>query len=451
MKFPAVLFSVSLAANAAFLLTLALHPSLAPSGIRDYFSTARASDSISDAPPGRTAAEEAAAGKNARKDAAGPHPPLWSTFDKGDLKRLVAQLQAAGFPVYAIREIVSDSLRDKYEGAIRRLMQPDPNTPYWKTPPPGVIDPARVAEVRHLTNEYNQILRDLLGNFATRNDGDITGEERRRFGNLSAAKIDAATRITGDYDEMTAQLRAAMNNIILPEDREKLALLEREKHADLAAVLTPEELADYDMRNSTVTARLRPAMTLFNPTESEFRAIYQIQSPLADTLYPTAIGGTSINLDTVDAAQRSLQGQLQAALGEQRFVEYTRSMDRDYQTLAGLEQQQNLPAGTAVQAYDLRTALAQESTRIAKDPALNGDQKRAALQALGQSTRTQLVAALGPVASETYLRTANTWLNMVEHGNAVTFLSTTLGTVTRLQPISFGPRDAVGRAAPARP
>jgi hypothetical protein len=116
-----------------------------------------------------------------------------------------------------------------------------------------------------------------------------------------------------------------------------------------------------------------------------------------------------------------------------------------------LEQQQNLPAGTAVQAYDLRTALAQESTRIAKDPALNGDQKRAALQALGQSTRTQLVAALGPVASETYLRTANTWLNMVEHGNAVTFLSTTLGTVTRLQPISFGPRDAVGRAAPARP
>ena len=125
-------------------------------------------------------------------------------------------------------------------------------------------------------------------------------------------------------------------------------------------------------------------------------------------------------------------------------------MDRDYQTLAGLEQQQNLPAGTAVQAYGLRTALAQESTRIAKDPALNADQKRAALQALGQSTRTQLVAALGPVASETYLRTANTWLSMVERGNAVTFVSTTLGTVTRQQPIP-GPRAAVGSAAPARP
>src|SRR5260221_6737104 len=52
-------------------------------------------------------------------------------------------------------------------------------------------------------------------------------------------------------------------------------LFRSERRADIAAMLTPEELADYDLRTSRITGRLRPAMTLLDAGEDEFRRIYQ--------------------------------------------------------------------------------------------------------------------------------------------------------------------------------
>ena len=446
MKLPVVLLSVSLAANAALVATLALRPSLVPPSLRDYFF--RAGSSAGSKVKAGADDTAASAAKNAGKKETA-HVPLWSTFEVGDLKKLVAQLQAAGFPAYAIRAVVEDRLRDKYEGGLRKILQRDPNTPYWKMPAPGILDPSRVAEFRHLSNEYDQTLRDLLGG-ASREDGDVTSDERRRFGNLPVEKIDAATRVLADYDELAAQLRASMNDITLPEDREKLALLEKEKHADLATVLSPEELADYDMRNSIITNRLRPAMSLFHPTESEFRAIYNIQLPHVDVLYPQLTRGLPVAFDL--DAQLALNDPLKAALGEERFTEYMRDSDRDYQNLVALEQEQHLAAGTAMQAYNLRQALAQESTRIAKDPALDYDQKRAALQTLAQSTRSQLVATLGPVASQTFLRNANIWLTMVENGSPVTFISAAgIGTFPSRQILARPPTAGTGNAGTTTP
>ena len=116
-----------------------------------------------------------------------------------------------------------------------------------------------------------------------------------------------------------------------------------------------------------------------------------------------------------------MAGQLTATLGEARYVEYARASDREYQTITRLAQQANLPATVAVQTYDLRAQASKESNRIFSDTALSTDQKRAALQTLAQSTRTQLSATLGAEVGGTYLKVAESWLSRIERGSAVTF------------------------------
>jgi hypothetical protein len=407
MKLRPVFLAGSLLVNASLLAALVLQPSLAPPGFRDFF--ARGSRSSS--------AATGTAGTAASAKGADAHAGLWATLHTDDLKDLVARMQAAGFPIWAIRAVVQAEVDARYMARIRALTQPDPDTPFWKPTPSMGMDPKRMADYMQLVGERSKLLRDVLGNFALRDDGDITSVQRRRYGDISTAKIDSVEQINQDYSEMTAQVRAAMNGITLPEDRAKLALLKSEEQADLAAVLTPAELEDYNMRNSTVTTLLRPALALFNATPDEFRAIYNVEQPLSDQLYPTA----PLSYNDMMQTRQQLADQLKAALGDQRYADFARSSDRDYQQLAQLEERDNLPPGTALQAYNLRDNLSQESNRIFSDPTLDTDQKRAALQSLAQNTRSQLTATLGPTASDAYIKTANSWLNSVERGGAVTF------------------------------
>jgi hypothetical protein len=112
--------------------------------------------------------------------------------------------------------------------------------------------------------------------------------------------------------------------------------------------------------------------------------------------------------------------QIKAALGDQRFTDYARASNSEYQQLTRVAQRENIPTEVANRAFALRDTVAQESNRIAADTSLNPDQKRTALQTLVQSTRTQIVATLGRTAGDAYLQSAN-WLNNVERGSAVTF------------------------------
>jgi len=118
---------------------------------------------------------------------------------------------------------------------------------------------------------------------------------------------------------------------------------------------------------------------------------------------------------------------LKTALGDERYADYSPETNYDYQQLKHLTQRDNLPSDTALRAYGLRDNVVQESNRIYDDAALSNEQKLAALQALAQQTRSQLVATLGPVVGPTYVKQVdNQWLNMLERGNAVNFTGTSM-------------------------
>lgn len=421
MKAAPLFLAGSLAVNAALVVAFAWHPSLSPPIFRNFFvRNFHAADESAQAKPATT-----------KPAAAAGSASLWASLQTDDLPTLVARLRAAGFPADVIREVLRTRVNARYNARLSALMEPDPNTPYWKTSAYEIGDAKRREEINQLQRERAKALRDLLKDdvFAT---GDVTAAQRRQFGNLSRAKIDLVQRVEDDYQELFSQVRAAMNGVTLPEDREKLALLTREKQTDLAALLTPEELADYTMRTSPITNLLRTRLSNFDPTESEFRAIFQEQQALNDK-FPTNISGGIISGTDFEArrtAQQELEKALKADLGDARYAEYTRATSNDFQQLSRLAQRDNLPAETAIQAYNVRDKLAQASNQIFDDASLSPDQKRAALQTLAQDTRAQLLAMLGPTSGPAYVKIADQVLKQVEQGSAVSFTNSGGGMIS---------------------
>jgi hypothetical protein len=245
--------------------------------------------------------------------------------------------------------------------------------------------------------------------------------QRRQFGSIPKEKIDLVQRINDDYAEMTSQVRAAMQGITLPEDRDKIALLEREKRADLAAILTPAELEEYEMRSSPLTSRLRNSLSLMDASEAEFRAIFKVQQAFNDRVNPVMSGMISQQMmEDRREAQKQMNEQLKSVLPAERFSEFMRSSNTDYQQLHRLAQKENSPAETVTRAFSIRDTISAESVRIADDNALTTEQKRAALTALAQKGRTQILSTLGPGAGESYAQVAR-WLTTLERGSGVVF------------------------------
>lgn len=433
MKLPTVLLALSVAANAALLTAFAVRPTLAPPQVRSFFTSEAAP-----APVAKTAVQTSSAAATTAVEAGRPkpgvaateqQPTLWSKLQTDDLRTLVQRLKAAGFPVSVVRAVVSAELQKRYAPRLNAVMASPAATEYWK----GELNSyssinSKVSEERNkIYRERSRVMREVLGDdFFGSDVAEVSETMRNRFGNLSRAKIDLVQRISEDYEEMTNDIRSAARGVVLPEDRAKLALLEREKRADLAAVLTPQELQEYEMRTSMITSRLRQSMTLMDATEQEFRTIYSIHQKYADQLDPTGgLGGsyTSNTLEKRHQAEKQVQLEIAAALGEARAAEFERSSNYEYRQLAAIAKQNNLATDAAVRAYELRAAAAEQSVRIGDDRNMTPEQKRAALQALAQETREKLTNTLGP-AGQDYAKSAS-WLSAIERGSTVRFMGST--------------------------
>jgi hypothetical protein len=431
MKLPALILAGSLAANAA-LVVVYLNRSHPPTESDQAHTNDAATSKSASVKTGPTVAGSES------KIAAAPaaDPKTWARLNPGDLHALVARLRAAGFPPATIRAIVAaqvaDQIRPKFIEASANTEIP----PFWATTSIGNFgaDPKALAILRDLGRESNRLIKEALGPDFPDDDPDTKRYQKNRYGDLPREKIDQLQRITEDYDDLRMQTTQAARGLMLPEDREKLALLDKEKRADLAKLLTPQEMEDYVMRTSLTTAMLRTALTAFDASETEFRAIFQAKQAFDDK-YSYQNMGSFLGADAMkerNAAQQQMGEQLKTALGEQRYADYVRSSDREFQSISRLAQQANLPATAALQVYDTRTQASTESNRIFADTSLNTDQKRAALQALAQTTRAQITAGLGTEAGGTYLKIAG-WISNIERGGAVSF-NDGGGTNTRYLP-----------------
>lgn len=428
LRISSLLLIGSLAANAALLVAVRLRPTLVPPEWQSVLGARRTDATPARAATGLKASGETRVPPSGAGNAGAGRGWSWADLQSDDLPALLARLKAAGFPPHVIRAVIVAKIDAHFAPRYEELYGVNEKRPYWKAQPVNfgpANDPKVFETMGQLYREYRRMTRELLGDEFSDYHADPTAEQRRRYGDLSPAKIARLQQIEDDYEEMMAQVRAASLGVTLPQDRKKLDLLEREKKADLAALLSPEEREEHAMRTSHTTGNMRVTMATMDATEEEFRAIFrlrQAQDERIRAMRPAEAMAARVDGGGDEPSPLSLQlaQAIKAALGEQRYAEYARASTHEYQQLARLAQREGLPAEAANRAFAVRDTVASESNRIFGDPALSLDEKRAALQTLARQSQAQILSLLGSNAGAAYLKQTR-WLTTVERGSAVSF------------------------------
>lgn len=324
----------------------------------------------------------------------------WANLAPGaDLPGFVARLRAAGFPPRVVRTLVQQLVNERIPA--------DPAEkearPYWVAE-----DLAAAHERRQKSHRERQaLLESLLGPEARPGATLDATTRERRFGHLSGDKVDALLKLERDYGEVESLLVADRPaRALTPEESKRFqqerALVEREKLADLARILTPAELEQYELRNSGVARNLSRQLRGVELSEQEYAALYRLQKTF-ETQYPQ---GLSLGPDAYHqrmTAQLNLQQQFRGVLDEARFIAYLNATDYGY--TQAREFTRTYPALTPAATYDfyrLQLQMQGAFRDVSQNQALSGAQRAERVRTIASEYEPRLAAVLGPEALAAY-------------------------------------------------
>lgn len=391
-----VLLGLSLAANAALLLT---HRTAAPMN-----APAAGAPSDSATLAAQPSAASASAANATRETATGPDdaPPdalrgvTWRTpRSDDDYRALAAELRAAGLPSRLIYRALSSLYLQQ-----RLADSPLARAPYWLR---TKVDQSK--EMRDLYRTQADQLAALLGPDARPSVRLSAVDRKRQYGDLSDAKIDALAEIERDYQEMQSDLyrNRAMSIADYSTTQKQTSLLNSEKLADLAKILTPAELAEYQLHNSQ--ASLRTAMLARDValTADEFAMLTQARQTL-DGASPVANGMfTPEQTQQYQAAQKAYYDQLRATVADDRFYTLLENADPSYRSIANLRTQ--YPTVTPAAAYEV-LQLQNEAQQTAMTLFRNRPTPET-IQSTYANWNARLDSLLGTEAAAAYRKSAN--------------------------------------------
>jgi hypothetical protein len=335
MKNPlVVLLLLSLAGNAV-LAFITLRP---PSTVRPASLTAATAPA-----PGPGSASSGAAPAAAPGPAGTGASANWQALKPdSNMHSLVANLRRAGFPPAVVRAVVSQLVNDRVGyGAVSHL-------PFWKSNP---NNPEYLAAQQELANRRREMLNDLLGAEARPSATLDPATRERRYGQLSDEKVDRIDAIVRDYGELRAKLYAERKPGDFQGTQSAQVAVEEDLIKELATVLTPAELEQYEMRSSQSASRLMGNLKNLDVTEAEYAALFRAQKNY-DEADPLRSGVTTQEAMVVRAAaQDELNTQARAVLTDDRFYEYLKGSDANYARLAQFAA--NHPAITPAMTYEL--------------------------------------------------------------------------------------------------
>lgn len=331
----------------------------------------------------------------------------WDTLNTTDLAAMVQRLRERGFPVEVIRAIIAAQLRELY-AARERALDPTANGgSFWKN---YSIDPKIQAARMQLYREQQKALRTLLGADAEPRDNINALYQGRRFDSVPADKVDAVQGVLRDFEDARQDLYSSAGGTIGPELQKRIAALEKDQHDALARVLSPQELEEWDVRNSDSARSLRYQLSAFDPTEQEFRALYKLQAEFDERFGRLYVNPGPEELQRRGEAQRQMNDQIKAMLGPVRGAEYERANDYNYRQTSLLVARLEMPPETTNQIYavqkDIQDRL-RDTYRAGPDAVAN---RQSLLAALEQEAQARITSLLGTRGFEAYKQYGGIWM-----------------------------------------
>jgi hypothetical protein len=351
------------------------------------------------APPATRLAPEPSIEAGSRTDA-------WSELHSTELSLQRDRLQAEGFPPSAVRAILVAQIRERFAARRKAAEAASTDAPFWKN---VSLDPQAQAAFRAIAREEQKAIRELLGPDP---ENGPAARLRQQFPEFPAEKIDQLVAIRERYDEQRQEIFGYSRGQLTPSEREKIAALEKAMHGEFATVLTPEELEHHDLRTSNTANSLRHRLSTFEPTESEFRALYRLQSAF-DEQYRFTGTSTPEQSRLRSEAQRELGLRIAAALGPMRYEEYQRSTDYNFQQANLLVARLGLPPATANTLHAVQKEFEERRNTAYRNSTPSArEELPQQMTALHQEATARISAVLGgnTTAIDAYKQHGGSWL-----------------------------------------
>ncbi len=406
---PSLLIIASLTINAALVATLVKRP---PSSRDEVYRPPSAA--VPDAAPTVHSANGAAT-PGAITIAATGDPAsatsktLWERIESRDPATFVANLRAAGFSLGAMRGAAYALLRDLQTAERTKAVESLPVEPYWKATPSSLASSDYAKEINRLWHERDRTMRRL---FPEEQEAFVL-RQQARFGPLAVEKLEKLATLDRDYGEMRMELTRSSSGLRMPWSSDQQAFLEQEKRKDVAAILSPQELEDYDFRVSPTATALQRQLANFDPTEQEFRDLFRLRAPLDEKM--RAGGMAFANTPEAAALQQKVAAEIKSMLGEARYEDYTRATDAGVQSAASIARRLSLPANTANDVYQLQREMQDREAAIQRQQTQSPAQRDAQLAALAAEAQQKLSTLLTTRGADQYrLETGSRSLPILE-------------------------------------
>lgn len=404
MKLTPVVLGVSIAANAALLVVVVSRPAAVDDGTEMSADRGGAATHLAgnDGVSLAGTDDRGSAGAGAERKGAGMSLRSWQSLRERELKDVVAELRAAGYPAAAIRGIIHARVKAQFDARAKELLAGVEQPAYWTRNRFG-FDPKVLAAQRELQQEQHRLMRELLGPDAVEENEFSRYHRQRQFGEISAEKAEEAGRIMGDYSELRSEIYNRAGGMLLPEDREQIDFLEKSMREDMAGVLTPEERENYELRSSNTAGTLRAGLTFFAPSESEFRALYQAAKTVEEKF---GSPGPS-SWEKTQQRQAALNELAKQVLPPERYAEFELATNP-----------LNTQLNRVVARYGLSPTVVPEVNAVRQDLQVRAAQLRSlppgerATQsaALAQEAATRLSPLLGERAFAAYKEYGGQWI-----------------------------------------
>lgn len=200
----------------------------------------------------------------------------WAPLESEDFAVYARNLRAAGLPERVVKQIMAAEVRASFDHDRMALVEKE-NTPFWDASYDTEEEMAE--ELAKVAEEEATFLSSLVGPLDTAIVDEINSRRPKpafRFGSgMDEGKKQA---VTGVFDRAReAILRAPTDNLVV-----ELTRIDTQREAELAAMLTPREREDFEIRNSPVAAEIRHAIREQGGqvSEEQFRQLFRLRQDL---------------------------------------------------------------------------------------------------------------------------------------------------------------------------
>ena len=310
----------------------------------------------------------------------------WSSLHAGeDITKLVAGLRTAGFPASLIQRIALAQLNQQLAARRKQIYDADAG-PLWKRSGPTQ---EQALALRSLDLQNRTLLQSMgLDPFTPEEMAGLV----RQWSYLPQAKMLPLEKLNKDYDDLIDQL-FGKNRPSRDSDLEaQLKLLNEEKRRDLAALLTPEELEEYDLRNSRAGTFVRSMVQLLDVSDADYRALFRIVQA-SDLAHPRPLGvPSSEQFEEQVAASTAMRHKIRAYLGDERFLKFLAAPNSDSEGLVRFATAN--PGVTVDQIFgllDAQYSLARDTQKPGQSP----EERQASINKWAADYRTKLAEQIG--------------------------------------------------------